>query len=103
MSNSDLVEIVAEKTTSIDNAEVLIRWIKGFPESVNGLCSKRSESLYWILINADNSEKQQEETLNHELLHIERSDFDSSKSVQEIEAEVHQQIKAWKHLKNRGA
>lgn len=102
-SLNDLVEIVAEKTTSVDNAEVLIRWIKGFPESVYGLCSKRSDSLYWILINADKSEEQQEETLHHEILHIKRSDFDSDRPVQELEAEVHQQIEEWKQQKRRGA
>ena len=88
----DSIRIINEKCVSIDAGEVLIRWIKGFPESVYGLCSKRSDSLYWILINADKSKEQQEETLQHEILHIKRNDFDSNKPVQEIEAEVHQQI-----------
>ena len=96
-------KITDEKTTSIGNAEVLIRWIEGFPEAVNGLCSKRSDSLYWILINADKSKEQQEETLQHEILHIERCDFDSDKPVHTIESEVHQQIEAWKQMKQRGA
>lgn len=97
------VEIIREETTYFDDAEILIRWIKGIPETIHGVSEQRSQSLYWIIINADRTEEQQEESLMHEMLHIKRHDFDSDLPVSVIESQVDQQVEEWKRLKQRGA
>lgn len=81
------------ETIKIDNCIARI-YYEPLPRTIHGVCAKESDNQYIILINADMSDEQQTKSLQHEILHIKRHDFDSNKPIQEIEAEVHQQIGA---------
>lgn len=87
-----------EKTTmlSVDGFEVKIHWIHGLPESVFGMCVQKTEAEYLILINADRPKELQDETLEHELLHVTKKDFNSDKPVTVLEREVQHDVQVRK-------
>lgn len=47
---------------------------------------------YLIVVNEDDTEEQQRETVLHEMLHIMHNDFDKSGSVELIELERHEEL-----------
>lgn len=96
VDDETLVEIIDTRKLSIDGAEVQIYWMHGLPESVFGVCGQKSDSEYLILINADKSKELQDESLEHELLHVTRNDFNSDKPVAVLEREVDHDIQVRK-------
>lgn len=64
---------------------------ENLPDSVNGAVALDSEDpeKYTILVNQNKSEDAQREAFLHEMLHIYRRDFESGKTVDQIEREVH--------------
>jgi len=59
------------------------------PESVDGVATHLNEEKYVVLLNESLSQAEKEHTIIHEILHIVRNDFDSGKSVSEIETATH--------------
>ena len=65
--------------------EYCIRFIP-LPVTTKGMTVVDSEGFFNIYINSNLSIETQREAIKHELLHIQRSDFDMEKSLYEAEA-----------------
>lgn len=61
------------------------------PEGIDGATSpnKGEEKSYTILLDSKQNDIERAATFLHEMLHIYRRDFESGKTVQQIEAETH--------------
>lgn len=61
------------------------------PGSIHGCIAEIERGQYIILINGNDSAARQAKTLEHELWHYYNGDFDSGKTVDEIESIAHSQ------------
>lgn len=62
------------------------------PEEIQGATSKKNDTFY-MLINAKASKEEQAAAFLHEMLHIYRRDFESDKSVDEIENSIRDDLR----------
>lgn len=80
------------ETIRIDDRFARI-YYEPLPQTIHGVCAKESDNQYIIIINADMSDEQQAESLQHEILHIKRKDFDRTDiTVEQIEINAHREI-----------
>lgn len=59
------------------------------PDGMRGACCLSNRGGYYIIINTNLTAEEQEKAFIHEALHIWHDDFNSGKTVQEIETERH--------------
>lgn len=82
----------------IDNNSIRV-FYRSLPESVHGVSEKESDNEYIIIINSDLPDSVQAEALEHEMLHIQRRDFDNPHvNVDQIEKDVHREINLRKEV-----
>lgn len=67
--------------------ETFIR-ILDLPSTVRGVTVRDSDGNYNIYINSSLAEDARKRAIDHELKHIERGDFDSFSSIEELESDM---------------
>lgn len=68
--------------------EIITR-IVDLPPKIKGMVVKDHEDDYNIYLNQNLSIEEQQKSYNHELKHIQRNDFRTYKTINEIETEAH--------------
>lgn len=68
---------------------------ESLPTGAHGVTAA-SDGIYYIVLNRDDDTGRKEAAFLHELLHIYRRDFESKKSVDEIEIEIRKELEAIK-------
>lgn len=72
-----------------DNVRVIVT--DELPDTIHGCIAQVEQEQFLILINGNDSEARQRESLEHELWHYYNDDFNSGKTVNEIESIAHSQ------------
>ena len=70
----------------IEGVDYIIRSAGGLTAKVKGFVCEDADGVYNIYVNKNCSHEQQQETIRHELQHIENNDLDSELTADEIEA-----------------
>ncbi len=68
--------------------DIFVRLIK-LPHCMKGVSRENSDGTYTIVLNSGLTHEQQQETLRHELEHIENDDFRATETADDIERMRH--------------
>ena len=74
----------------IEGVDYIIRSADGLTAKVKGFVCEDADGVYNIYVNKNCSHEQQQETIRHELDHIENGDIDSPCSADYIETNRHE-------------
>lgn len=78
-----------DTSTIPDNVRVIVT--DELPDTIHGCIAQVEQREFLILINGNDSDERQRKSLEHELWHYYNGDYDSGKTVDEIESIAHSQ------------